>query len=70
MKYARLTRVSESNHCNRDTVIRKTILRVQEDGAIEALTGRHYIHPVFIGRTVELTRHVNTNAIVDVRIID
>lgn len=70
MKYARLKRVSESNHCSRDTVIRKTVLKVQEDGVVEAQTGRHYINPVFIGRTVELTRHVNTNAIVDVRIID
>lgn len=70
MKYARLKRISESNHCDRNTVIRKTILEVQEDGAIEAMTGRHYIHPVLIGRKVELTRHVNTNAIVNVKIID
>ncbi len=69
MKYATLKRIAESNVCDSSGVVRKTTLQVVDSGAIETVTGVHYVHPVHIGRLVELTRKVSTSAVIDVKIV-
>lgn len=70
MKYARLKRVSESNRCTANGVHRLTVLKVESDGAVETVGGICQLHPLHIGRTVQITRHLKSGAILTLKIVD
>ena len=70
MKYATLKRVSERNACAPTGVRRFTTLEVVDSGCVDTAKGYIEIHPSHIGRKVEISRHLASGVVLDVRFID